>query len=293
MSIYRTHVLLPVDEGTAQSGVFEVKRRLEKELKARKLQDEIKVLESGTRRHRRQRGDPGRLSRPHLLFQCPRGRHPAHHRGAPAQRAGGRRPGPCPDRGHGRDRERRRQGGADPRSSAASSWTRPGRSTPRTSTRSWPPAATGPWKRYSREKITPEAVIEEIKKSGLRGRGGAGFPTGMKWEFTRKAAGDGEIHHLQRRRGRARHLQGPPDPRGRSAQADRGHDHRRLRHRRRPGASSTSAASTSFPSSGWARPSPRRASSACWARTSWRAASPSSWRSRRAPAPISAARRRR
>lgn len=36
---------------------------------------------------------------------------------------------------------------------------------------------------------TPEAVIEEIKISNLRGRGGAGFPTGMKWEFTRKNAG--------------------------------------------------------------------------------------------------------
>ncbi len=40
------------------------------------------------------------------------------------------------------------------------------------------------------EKISPEQVIEEIKKSGLRGRGGAGFPTGLKWEFTRKAKGD-------------------------------------------------------------------------------------------------------
>ncbi|MBN2345637.1 MAG: NADH-quinone oxidoreductase subunit NuoF, partial [Candidatus Aminicenantes bacterium] len=39
------------------------------------------------------------------------------------------------------------------------------------------------------DKIAPEAVIEEIKKSGLRGRGGAGFPTGLKWEFTRKAEG--------------------------------------------------------------------------------------------------------
>ena len=38
--------------------------------------------------------------------------------------------------------------------------------------------------------MTPEAVIEEMKSSGLRGRGGAGFPTGLKWEFTRKAAGD-------------------------------------------------------------------------------------------------------
>lgn len=36
---------------------------------------------------------------------------------------------------------------------------------------------------------TPEEVIEEIKKSGLKGRGGAGFPTGMKWEFLRRASG--------------------------------------------------------------------------------------------------------
>jgi len=37
---------------------------------------------------------------------------------------------------------------------------------------------------------TPEQVIEEIKKSGLRGRGGAGFPTGRKWEFCRNTPGD-------------------------------------------------------------------------------------------------------
>jgi NADH-quinone oxidoreductase subunit F len=37
--------------------------------------------------------------------------------------------------------------------------------------------------------MAPEAVIEEIKKSGLRGRGGAGFPTGLKWEFCRKSPG--------------------------------------------------------------------------------------------------------
>jgi len=40
------------------------------------------------------------------------------------------------------------------------------------------------------ENINPEEVIETIKKSGLRGRGGAGFLTGQKWEFARKAKGD-------------------------------------------------------------------------------------------------------
>jgi len=38
--------------------------------------------------------------------------------------------------------------------------------------------------------MTPEAVIAEIKKSGLRGRGGAGFPTGLKWEFCQQAPGE-------------------------------------------------------------------------------------------------------
>ena len=33
--------------------------------------------------------------------------------------------------------------------------------------------------------MTPEAVVEEVKTSGMRGRGGAGFPTGLKWSFTR------------------------------------------------------------------------------------------------------------
>jgi len=39
-------------------------------------------------------------------------------------------------------------------------------------------------------EMTPEAVIGEVKASGLRGRGGAGFPTGLKWEFCRKAPGE-------------------------------------------------------------------------------------------------------
>ena len=38
--------------------------------------------------------------------------------------------------------------------------------------------------------LSPQEVIREVKVSRLRGRGGAGFPTGMKWEFARAAAGD-------------------------------------------------------------------------------------------------------
>jgi NADH-quinone oxidoreductase subunit F len=38
--------------------------------------------------------------------------------------------------------------------------------------------------------MTPDAVVDQMKRSGLRGRGGAGFPTGLKWQLTRKAQGD-------------------------------------------------------------------------------------------------------
>ncbi len=39
-------------------------------------------------------------------------------------------------------------------------------------------------------QMTPEGIIKELKDSGLRGRGGAGFPTGLKWEFCRKSPGE-------------------------------------------------------------------------------------------------------
>jgi NADH-quinone oxidoreductase subunit F len=41
--------------------------------------------------------------------------------------------------------------------------------------------------------MSPEAIIDEVKASGLRGRGGAGFPTGVKWSFLKN---DGQPHYL-------------------------------------------------------------------------------------------------
>lgn len=43
---------------------------------------------------------------------------------------------------------------------------------------------------YALREMTPEAVCREIIDSGLRGRGGAGYPTGLKWDMVRKAHGD-------------------------------------------------------------------------------------------------------
>ena len=58
------------------------------------------------------------------------------------------------------------------------------------------------------------------------GRGGAAFPTGRKWEATAGQPAPAALPGLQRRRERARHLQGPGHPRGRPVRPDRGHDHR-------------------------------------------------------------------
>jgi NADH-quinone oxidoreductase subunit F len=44
--------------------------------------------------------------------------------------------------------------------------------------------------RHCLEKLSPEEIIEQVRASGLRGRGGAGFPTGIKWAAVRRAHGD-------------------------------------------------------------------------------------------------------
>ncbi len=44
------------------------------------------------------------------------------------------------------------------------------------------------WRKILDGNMTPDEVIEEVKASGLRGRGGAGFPTGLKWSFMPRTA---------------------------------------------------------------------------------------------------------
>ncbi|MCU0235703.1 MAG: NADH-quinone oxidoreductase subunit NuoF [Acidobacteria bacterium] len=188
MSIYRTHILLPIDEGTVLAGVFEVKRRLENELKTRKLDKEIKVLESGTvglvgkgviltvypdRMYYFQvkENDVARIIDEHLL----KGRVVA-----------GLAHAPVADMATAATAEK----------SAKVGLTREQRRVVLDKTWTVDPQninevlAAGGYRALEKilgDSLSPEQVIEEVKKSGLRGRGGAGFPTGMKWEFTRKA----------------------------------------------------------------------------------------------------------
>ena len=47
-------------------------------------------------------------------------------------------------------------------------------------------------------EFTPQQIIDIVTRSGLRGRGGGGFPTGRKWQVARAAAGAGKDRSLQR-----------------------------------------------------------------------------------------------
>ncbi len=187
MSLFRTHILVPIDEGTVQAGAFSVKRTLLAELEKRGLAGEIKVVESGT---------VGVVGRGVLLVVYPervcytnvresdiatlveehliKGRIAAGISHIPADFGSGA--AGLHDLGLTRSQKRivlDRGWQVDPENIEEI-------------------LAAGGYAALEKvlaEKIPPETVIDTIKKSGLRGRGGAGFVTGLKWEFTRKAPG--------------------------------------------------------------------------------------------------------
>ena len=103
--------------------------------------------------------------------------------------------------------------------------------------------------------MDPDAVISAVKDSGLRGRGGAGFPTGMKWGFIPQDNPQAEVPRRQRRRVRAGHLQGHPADDGQPAHAGRGRDHQLATRSAPTRRSSTSAARCCTSSAGCSAPS--------------------------------------
>ena len=80
--------------------------------------------------------------------------------------------------------------------------------------------------------MTPEQVIAEVQTSGLRGRGGAGFSTGLKWSLARASPAGQALPGVQRGRGGPGGLHGPLPAGERPARRAGGHGHRGLRHRR-------------------------------------------------------------
>lgn len=187
MSIYRTHILLPVDDGTVQAGVFQVKRQLQKEIKEANLESEVKVLETGS---------VGIMGKGAIIVIYPDNVHYYHVTEADVK--------PIVEQHiiKGRIVEKLEHAVAG-KVTGGESYHTMGLTRPQKRIvldKGWKidpenieeVIAAGGYKGLEKiftDAMTPEAVIAEIKNSGLRGRGGAGFTTALKWEFTRKAEG--------------------------------------------------------------------------------------------------------
>ena len=114
--------------------------------------------------------------------------------------------------------------------------------------RSTPTASIGGyevWEQILAEKPPREQIIEQVKASGLRGRGGAGFPTGIKWSFMPRNSPVQKYLVCNSDESEPGHLPRPRHPALQPARADRGPGDRRLRHQLPPSPTTTSAASSS------------------------------------------------
>ncbi len=191
MKSYRMHLMLCAGTGCVSNKAFEVREVLEKELEKHNLQDEVAVVSTGCNGFCAQ--GPVMVVQPDGIFYQMLTEKDVPHlveehflKGRPVQRLMFTPPGeeaPVPNMrdigffGKQRLIALRNRGMIDPE-------------------RIDEYIARGGYTALTKAltKMTPEQIIAEVKQSGLRGRGGAGFPTGRKWELCRQSPGN--VKHL-------------------------------------------------------------------------------------------------
>jgi len=182
MKIFRGHILLGIDESAIQAGVYAFKEAFEKKLLEFKINDEVKILESGPlgpfghgicmtvfpdqiSYHELTINDIDEIINEHLI----KGR-PVKHLTLNTSIA----------KDYDFNYKNRivldHSGLIDPEN--IDEYIGVG------GYEAWEKALT---------QMNPNSIIDEVKKSGLRGRGGAGFPTGMKWSFTAPIESDDKL----------------------------------------------------------------------------------------------------